>query len=481
MRIAPTWLLGGVLASALSCAGAAAQGLGDIFMASPEQEQRIGAAEHPKILAEFGGAYDDPELAAYVTSIGQFLALTSEASATAFTFTVLNSPVVNAFALPGGYVYVTRGLVALAENEAELAGVLAHEIGHVAARHGAQRQGQGTLATLGLLILGVATDSAAAVNLGQLGASAILSSYSREDEYEADTLGVQYLSRAGFSPGAMSSFLKKLEAHHQLEGKIQGTGASEGFGFFATHPRTGDRVERAIQNAGAVTVSEPIVAQDIYYRKINGMVYGDDPAQGVVRGRRFLHPVLGFEFSVPPGFNLLNGQTSVIAKGPDGAGIKFDMDRSEGVGSMTDYLRRRWAPQAPLTNLEPVYVNGMQGATAMVEGVQGGKADVRLFAVRFDGRIVYRFLFVIPAQIGASLDAAYRRTAFSFKRLAADEASRIRPHRLVIREVRPGDTVYNLAEQMPFPDYRLERFLDLNGMTEASRLVPGQHVKLVVD
>ena len=209
--------------------------LRDLVM-SPEQEKRIGAQEHGRILAQFGGAYDDPELTAYVRSIGDFLVLTSSASSTKFTFTVLNSPVVNAFALPGGYVYVTRGLVALADTEAELAGVLAHEIGHVAARHGAERQTNNVLANLGLLILGAATDSQTAVGLGQLGASAVINSYWRDDEYEADTLGVRYLSRAGFSPAAMSSFLTKLESHHALDAKIQGRSSSQGLGFFATIP-----------------------------------------------------------------------------------------------------------------------------------------------------------------------------------------------------------------------------------------------------
>ena len=341
--------------------------LTDLFV-PPEQEKRIGAEQHGRILEQFGGAYDDPELAAYVSSIGRFLVLTSEASGTQFTFTVLNSPIVNAFALPGGYVYVTRGLVALADDESELAGVLAHEIGHVAARHGAQRQTQGTLANLGLLILGAATDSSAAVSLGQLGASAVISGYSRQDEYEADTLGVRYLSRAGFSPVSMSSFLSKLQSHHALEGKIQGRSGGEGLGFFATHPRTGDRVARAIQNAGAVTVYDPIVARDIYQSKIDGMIYGDDPAQGIVQERRFVHPVLGFEFTVPEGFHLLNGQSSVVAQGPEGAGLKFDLAPREGLRDMRSYIRKRWATDTPLSGLERVYINGLNAATAIVEG-----------------------------------------------------------------------------------------------------------------
>ncbi len=470
-----TWVL-----LALWPLAASAQGITDLFM-SPQQEKRVGAEEHQRILEEFGGAYDDAALSAYVSSIGSFLALTSKASATQFTFTVLDSPVVNAFALPGGYVYVTRGLLALAGSEAELAGVLAHEIGHVAARHGARRQANSTLATLGLLVLGVATKSSAAVNLGQLGAAAVLSGYSREDEYEADSLGVQYLSRAGFAPQAMSSFLARLQAHHQLEARIAERPTGEGFDFFATHPRTPDRVARAVRAAASTTVHDPIVARDIYLAKIDGIVYGDDPAQGLVRGRRFVHPRLGFEFTVPSGFHLLNGRSSVIAQGPDGAGIKFDLDNRATRGSMTGYIRQVWAPRTRITHLEPIRINGIPAATGVVEGVQNGRADVRLLAIAFNTRTVYRFIFVSPVQEAARLDLEYRRTAYSFRRLRQREAEQLHPYRVEVHSVVAGERAEALAGGMPFARYNLERFAVLNGLQAGAALVPGQRVKLIVE
>ena len=464
------WLLAGSAAVAFD--------LTDLIM-SPEQEKRIGAEEHGRILAQFGGAYDDPELAAYVKSIGDFLVLTSSASSTRFTFTVLNSPVVNAFALPGGYVYVTRGLVALADTEAELAGVLAHEIGHVAARHGAQRQTQSVLANLGLLILGAATESSTAVGLGQIGASAVISGYSREDEYEADTLGVRYLSRAGFSPDAMSSFLRKLESHHNLEANIRGTSASQGLGFFATHPRTADRVSRAIEKAGAVHVNNPIVARDIYQKKVDGIIFGDDPAQGVIEGQRFIHPELGFQFTVPKGFVLQNSPSAVIAQGTNGAGIKFDLDKRDTRSSMTNYLRRVWAPDSRLSNLDSFYVDGLPAATAVVEAVQDGQADARLVAIAFDRDTIYRFVFIIPQRNASYIDGEYRRTTLSFRRISPAEGSRIKPKRLRIYEVRQGDTSASIAKRFPYPSYRLDRFLVLNGLGGGSVLRPGERVKIV--
>ena len=158
---------------------------------SPSDEARIGNEEHPKILEEFGGAYPDPAIGLYVNSIGQFLVQTSETPNARFTFTVLNSPVVNAFALPGGYVYLTRGILALAGNEAELAGVIAHEIGHVTARHSADRVGNSVLANLGLAVLGAVTGNSVVNKVGQIGAVAVLQAHSRDDEFESDQLGVR--------------------------------------------------------------------------------------------------------------------------------------------------------------------------------------------------------------------------------------------------------------------------------------------------
>ena len=457
---------------------ASGQGLTDVFM-SPADEKRIGAQEHEKILAQFGGAYDDPELTRYVDSIGQFLVKTSSAANVGFTFTVLNTPVVNAFALPGGYVYVTRGLVALATSEAELAGVIAHEIGHVAARHGAERQTKGTLANIGLLILGAATDSNAAVGLGQLGASAVLSSYSREDEFEADTLGVQYLSRAGFSPEAMASFLRKLRANDQLQATIQGRPAGGGMGFFATHPRTTDRVRKAIENASQVNVSDPIVARQIYYQKIDGMLYGDDPAQGLIRGRRFLHPDLRLDFTVPEGFRLINTPAAVIAQGPGGAGIKFDIDFKHDGKDMVQYLHDYWAAKARVRGLKEIRVGDRRAAIGTVAGIQNGRADAHLVAI-YTRKHPHRFVFVIPRQNASQLNHVVSHTLNSFRRLPAADAQALGGgQRLIIHQVVEGETVEQLAERMPFEDYRLQRFLLLNGFGPDRELRAGQRVKLI--
>lgn len=464
---------------------AANAGIEDLFgpFISEEDEARMGAEQHEKVLAEFGGTYDHPELAAYVDSIGQFLALTSERPNVKFTFTVLNSPIVNAFALPGGYIYVTRGLLALAGDEAELAGVIAHEIGHVAARHGAQRMSNAMLANLGLGLLGAVTDSEQVAGLAQLGALAVVQGYSREQEYEADLLGVRYLSRAGFDPEAMASFLAKLKAHSQLESIIAGNPQQQDqFDILATHPRTAERVRRAIAAAGLRRVQEPIVGRDIFLRKVDGMLYGDDPEQGIVQGREFIHPAMRFRFEAPPDFQLLNGTTQVIGKGPEGAALIFDLDvRKEG-RSARDYIRQVWAPDAELSGLEAIRINGFEAATATATATVSNQSyDVRLVALIFNRDLFFRFTFLTAPSATSKFREAFQRTTYSFRSISQAEADRVRPRQLVVYQVRGGDTSSSVSRRMPGEKYPLERFLILNGRYPDDPLRRGEMVKTITE
>lgn len=477
--LAPT--LGGALGGC-STNPATGQPTFTAFM-SESEEIRIGRQEHPKIVREFGGVYDDPEVTKYIDSIGQFLASTSEKPDLKFTFTVLDSPVVNAFALPGGYVYVTRGLLALANSEAEIAGVIGHEIGHVTARHSAQRYSQAVLANIGMMGVAIATGSGALANLAGSGAAIYLQSYSRDQEYEADILGVRYLSRATYEPRAMASFLSSLLADSRLDAELAGRpGAADEYNIMATHPRTADRVERAIGAAGERTVADPMIARDVYLDKIDGMLYGDDPKQGFIKGRRFAHPVLKFEFTVPEGFRLHNTPSAVIARGPDGAAIQFDQASPTPSGDLVDYLANVWAKNISLQNLERITVNGLQGATGTARvQTRSGAADLRLAAIRYSSDRVYRFLFLTPPNRTAALSEGLRRTTYSFRKLSDAEAAALKPQRIRVVTVQPGDSVASLAARMPFDDRQVERFRVLNGLQNGATLTPGQRVKLVAE
>jgi len=335
-----------VLVLPLLAACATAPGTGrTIFTGglSEEGEADLGRQEHPKVLAQFGGAYDDPELNRYISSIGNFLAQTSERPDLDYTFTILDTPVVNAFALPGGYIYITRGLLTLAENEAEVAGVLGHEIGHVTARHTAERYGQTVAANVAGVGLGVLLGGEAAQAGSALG-GLLLRSYSREQEFESDMLGGRYLARAGYDTKAMAGFLSQLQAHSRLEAELAGQPEkADSFNIMQTHPRTADRIERALEQSGASPVADPLVGQNVYFDKIDGMIYGDKADEGYIRGRTFAHPKLKFSFEVPAGFRLYNQSQAVVARDGDGkAIIQFDRAPKPYAGPMTDYLTRAW-------------------------------------------------------------------------------------------------------------------------------------------
>lgn len=447
---------------------------------SPEQEQKIGAAESPKAVQEFGGLYRDPELTRYIDSIGQLLARTTETPNQKFTFVVIDSDVVNAFALPGGYVHVTRGLLALANNEAEAAGVIAHETGHVVARHAAQRVTRAQIGGGVGALLGAVLGGDIGAQVGQLGASAYVARFSREQEFEADSLGVRYLRRAGFDPEAMADFLANLEAHSELETRIAGA-KDPGLDIMATHPRTPDRVRAAIKEAGAGgPVKDPIEGRDVYLRKIDGLIYGDSPNNGFVRGNRFAHPALQLGFEVPQGFKLINQPDQVAAKGPDGSVIVFA--QAEANLPPAEYLQKIRVGNAALGNIQRTTVNGMEAATGALRGnTQRGPADLRIVAIRFDSNSLYQFISLAPAQAASQANDAFQRTVNSFHRLSAQEIASFKPLRIQVVTVRPGDTVQSLAARSAFPDHKVERFMVLNGMKQGEALRPGQLIKLVVE
>jgi predicted Zn-dependent protease len=459
---------------------------------SPAQERQIGQEQHPQVLMQFGGAYSDPELQGYVTRIGDGLAAVSELPELDFTFTVLNSEVINAFALPGGYVYITRGLLALADNEAELAGVMAHEIGHVTARHSAQRHSRGVVAqgglAIGTILAGVLGGGLAAdlvQQAGGLGAEAYLAGYSREQEFQADELGVRYMARAGYDPTAMSSFLEKLERNDQLMRRLAGRDeADPASSWFATHPRTPDRVLRAAEQASAANPGENRTGRDDYLEQIDGMVYGEDPSQGFVRGRTFVHPELRFAFDAPPGYRIVNTPAAVIGQAQNGL-MKFDAVRVPAGQDVGTYLARDWAQElgaGRLANVAQSQVHGMPAASAVAPGRLGNgqQVTVALAALGAGNGQVYRFMFVSPGPMNAAQASAYQATVNSFRRLSADEAAALQARRLRVVTVEPGQAIDDLARAMAVDSLPREQFELLNGLDAGDPLRPGEKVKLVM-
>ena len=481
-----------VLALGLALAAAASLGLGgcsvnpatgeEQFTAlmSPEEERRIGAQEHPKLVKALGGLYDDPTLQRYVADLGRQIQQTSEQPEPPFTFVVLDSPEANAFALPGGYIHVTRGLMALANDEAELAGVIAHEIGHVTARHSAERYSHGAVADLGAALLGAVIDSDS--DFAQLAAGAYVKGYSRSQELQADMLGVRYLSRSGFDATAMSSFLETMGAVTALDQAMAGArGEEASVGLFASHPRTADRVRKAAEAARAQFGGDR--ARDTYLRRIDGTIFGDSPEDGFVRDRAFAHPHLRIAFTAPPGFRLRNGPHAVVGTHPTGALLRFDEARLQDHAMGTSrYLQGVWASKVPLEKIERLAIDGLDAVAARTRlRISAGVRDIRLVAIRAAPERVYRFFFVTPPDRTREFVAPFRQMMGSFRRLSQRQAANLRPLRLRVIEVAAADTVESLAARMPFNDFRIERFRVLNGLRPGERLSPGQLVKIVTE
>ncbi|MEE8332473.1 MAG: M48 family metalloprotease [Alphaproteobacteria bacterium] len=446
------------------------------------EEINVGRREHPRVLRSFGGEYGTPGLRRYVASIGQLLAGTVERRDLKYTFTIVNSDIVNAFAMPGGYVYVSRGLLALASNEAELASVLAHELGHVNALHHGRRKGDNLLANILVTGLGIAVGRGAA-QLGGLVAGGVLSSYSREHEYEADQLGIRYMTRAGYDPSASVEFLRKMRDEARFQAKRLGRSPDkvDEFNYLATHPAPSDRVARAARLATAARVADPMLAAGIYLDQIDGMLYGDDPAQGFIRGRLFAHPGLRFRFEVPPGFRLFNSPRAVIARGPNEALIRFDHAAKPADGPMRYYLTDIWGRRAGVSKVETLRINGLEAATGITRGRVNGKSrDLRLLAIRKNLQTIYRFVFISRPRDTVGLAPAFRRTSHSFRLMGKAEASALRPFKLRVVRAGTADSAAALAARMATgPDLALELFRALNGLRGGRDVRPGQRVKIV--
>ncbi len=459
-----------------------------VGMMGASQEAEIGAAEHPKILEAFGGVYDDIEVGAYIAEIGGRLSRNSEMPNVNFRFTVLDTPTVNAFALPGGYVYVTRGLLALANSEAEIAAVIGHEIGHVTGRHTSERYGRSTLAGLGGIaaaVLGATFDTPIVGDLYNTAAAGFLAGFSRSQEYESDMLGIRYLSRTGYDPFASGDFLANLGEEAVLQRKLAFADARDpGRDFFATHPQTEDRVRRAHELAreASVSGSSTFRNRNRYLDVIDAMIYGDSPEQGFIQGRRFSHPQMRFTYEVPEGFRLTNAASAVVARSERPAIITLEGDNDPGTSDPVVFLTSNWLKDVPLSNVARRTINGLSAASAEASvAVDGGQIAVYAVSYRLDSGMMLGLLFLAtPAEMQAQI-TRFEATATSLRALSPTEAAALKPKRIAVVTVQSGDTVSHYARRMAFDDFREERFRTLNSLGPNDGLRAGEKVKIVTE
>jgi len=466
--------------AALAITPAAAQRLRYLSPQDVAEAQR----DHPELVRELGGA-ETGARAAYVESVGRRVGAFSGVASPGQTlhFTTLNSAVENAFSVPGGYIYITRQLMGLMDDESQLAFALGHEVGHVAANHAHIREQYAQRNPLGVFgsIIGAIFGSGITDVLTARARLDMLS-FSRDQEYEADTLGLRYMVAAGYDPAGAAGILGALSRQSALQARVQGRTNRQTPEWASTHPLSENRMQRALAAAQQTgRLGAGVRNRDTFLSEIEGIYVDDDPAQGVIEGATFTHPDLRIQFSVPQGYLMSNGTDAVTVSGSAGK-AQFRGGQYSGTldNAILLALRQLTRGQAnfPVPQPQHVTINGMPAAvtTARVN-TDSGPIDASVAAYQWDARRVYYFIMLTPGGYGV---APFVSMINSLRRISPAEAAAIRPRIIHVETVRAGDTVQSLSSRMAYRDFRLERFLSLNGLAANSTLVPGRKVKLVV-
>ncbi|MFQ6021618.1 MAG: M48 family metalloprotease [Acidiferrobacterales bacterium] len=452
---------------------------------SEDREIEIGRQYDPKIRKQYG-VYDDSELQDYVRRVGEKLAGLSHRPALFYRFTVLDSPEVNAFALPGGYIYITRGLLSYLNSEAELAAVLGHEIGHVTARHAVRQYTASTAARIGytigaIFIPELATQGAA--NLFNLFGTAIIRGYGRKHELEADRLGAQYLALSGYEPRAVLDVLEILKNQEEFEkerAKAEGREARVYHGVFASHPSADQRLQEVVAEADKHKVANPHTGRDEFLTLLDGMVFGDSVKQGVRYGRNFYHKDLGFALEFPENWRIENRPQEIEASSRDNNAV---------LKIMAEDLNRRISPREfmvqrlklkKLARGQELSGTALEAYTAVSRLLWPfGRHDTRVSVIYFRDK-AYIFLGAGKTDRAfASADPLFLNTARSLHALTATEHKLAEGLRIQIVQAKPGNSFAQLATDSPIPNYPARVLRLINDRYPSGELAPGQKLKIV--
>ena len=439
--------------------------------------------EHQRILASYGGVYTDARLQAMVEQVAERLVAASNRPDLHYKVTILNSDTVNAFALPTGQLYVTRGLISLANDQSELASVIGHEMGHVIAHHAELREKKIRDEELNEKVFTNLVSDPQASALALARSKLSLASFSQQQELDADAIGIGMAARAGYDPYGAVRFLASLERSSELKPRPNGSINPAAPDFLSSHPATPERIARAESIArqyrppADVSPQQSAQAKDAYLAEVNGMVFGEDPSEGFVRGRRFLHPRLGFTFTAPEGFILDNTAQAVLGvKRGGGAALRLDVVHVPAEQTLAAYLNSGWIENIDPKSVRDVSINGFDAATATAKGDDW---DFRLYVIRF-GSDVYRFIFAAK-NFSPQTDRVFRASVGTFRRMTLAEIQHARPLHVKVVSVGPHDTVEKLASRMAVPDRQAEQFRVLNGLRPGDMVRPGSEVKIVVE
>lgn len=432
----------------------------------------IGRREHPRIIAAYGGVYSDRPAEIMVARIvGRLLAAANQPNAQ-YQVTILDSSEVNAFALPGGYIYVTRGILALASDTSELAAVLAHEIAHVTLRHARARTDRTRTTEIVdrviTSVFGGDTSTDATANRTRESMAA----FGQSQELEADREGIKFAGKAGFDPQAAARFLGVMSRFASFSAGAGGNNE----GFLSSHPSTPARIQKALDTAtsmfGQAGMGE--TDRDGYLAAIAGLTFGDSPAQGSIVGRKFSHPASKFTFTVPEGYTLQNSQSAVVGVAGDGEAVRFDSADVQANVGLEDYLRSGWIAGLKTDSVSSQTLNGIEMASGLAQTDQW---FFRVSVMRLDGQ-VYRFIFAAKADSPRFAQGA-AATLASFRRTTAADQDGVRKVAVRVVTAKASDTADSLARQMSSLTRGSELFYIINNLYPGDPVVAGQQYKVV--
>jgi predicted Zn-dependent protease len=438
--------------------------------------QKTGGGDERNLVVTFGGPYADSKMESLLDGVSTRLVAASTEPSTSYKITILNSPSVNAFSLPDGHLYVTRGLLALAGSTSEIAAVLAHEMAHVTARHAMQRVEQEKSSALFSRVASEVLNDPAGGKQLQERSKLSLASFSRQQEFEADSIGVRTMAKAGYDPYGASHFLASLARYATLRATMLGGATSSRSDMYSTHPATNERVQMALQ--AARQLNAPGVGEDDkarYLAAIDGIAFGDDPSQGTVRGRNFIHTRLGFAFAAPEGFTMSGGSEAVQGVSASlGRALRFDTVEVPASTPLDQYIRSGWIEGVEVTKQTTLDVGGLPAETGIAKS---GDWTFRLAAIR-QGGIVYRMIFAAK-NLSPEADQSFMQSIMSFHRLTAEETARVKPLRLIVLTAGASDSAAALAGGMAELGLPAEEFYVLNGLDKSSKLEVGGRYKVV--
>lgn len=478
---ARVWLAAAVSSIALitACVTNPATGGRTFNILSEDREIALGKQSDAQIRQEMG-VYDDPEWQAYVSRVGQAMAKQSHRPSLPWTFTVLDASAINAFALPGGYLYVTRGILPFLGNEAELANVLGHEIAHVTALHGANAYSEQVVlgTSFGIASLFAGPRERAVLEAANLATGLLFLKHGRDAELEADSFGVQYAAQGGWNPSGMAGMLSTLGRLSDADGQSRGVP-----NFLSTHPLPADRIEHVRDVAEkARTASSTRVNEDDFARRLDGLVFGDSREQGIVRGRDFLHPIMRIALTFPQGWTVSNGSTAVNAVPPQGQGIGMVLDVIDAQGRTPAQAGRAAMEDAgfSLQSGDAISINGLNGWAGVFAGDDGQNTyGVRAAFLAHAGR-VYRIAGIAPAASYASAEPTFAAVIRSFRGMSQAEADAIQPARIDFYTARQGDTWESLAKSLGRGAVSANALAIMNGSSPSTPPAVGTRLRVVI-